>query len=72
MRRIPVNERLPTKDQEGKLILVWINHSPHLAEVPQPGQFLTMQNKIYFFLDTQKWMKDAYYGEVTHWMPLPE
>ena len=69
MEWINVKDRLPSK--ENQHIVCLINEKPLLCCVHDATVCLT-KDQVSFYWPTKKWMKDVYYGEVTHWMPLPE
>lgn len=66
---ISVKDRLPSnKDNE---IVCLINGKCILAVV-HDATFSLTQGHVSFYWPTKTWVKDHYYNEVTHWMPLPE
>ena len=66
---ISVKDRLPNKDN--KIIVCLINNTPILAIIHDATVLFT-GGKVTFYWPTQEWIKDNYYGQITHWMPLPE
>ena len=66
---ISVRDQLPSKDDS--VIVCLINGIPILCEVHDATLSLT-NNRVSFFWPKKEWIKDEYYGEVTHWMPLPK
>lgn len=71
MKKIPVTERLPDESMEEEDIIVWINNNPHLAYVSPRDSVMLIRHAVCFYPHEKKWIKDEYYGDVTHWMPLP-
>ena len=69
MNWISVKDRLPNK--ENVYIICLINKFPVLCNVHDASISLT-SNRLSFYWPTRKWIKDELYGEVTHWLPLPE
>jgi len=69
MNWISVKDRLPNK--ENKEIICLINSHP-ISCIVHDNTFSLTKNNISFFWPTRKWVKDIYYAEVSHWMPLPE
>ncbi len=70
MKWISVEERLPDDHLEDKTVVCLINNTPILCEVGT-ANFMLTDNRVYFSLRSCEWVKDAYFGDVTHWMPLP-
>lgn len=62
----------PGPEYNCKFILVWINHVPHIAFVPARDMPVITTSQVHYFLTRQEWIKDAYYGDVTHWSPISE
>jgi len=69
MEWISVKDRLPLPCHEHVVCL--INNKPILCLV-HDATFTITQGLVSFYWPTQKWFKDQYFGEVTHWMPLPQ
>jgi len=65
---ISVRDQLPSKDDS--VIVCLINGIPILCEVHDYTLSLT-DGRVSFFWPKKEWIKDEYYGEVTHWIPLP-
>jgi hypothetical protein len=63
-----VKEFVPSK--EHKYIVCLINGYPVLATV-HFSTFTLTKGSVSFYWPTQQWIKDDYFGEVTHWMALP-
>lgn len=69
MEWISVKDRLPNK--ENKQLVCLINGNPILCIVHDATLSLAI-GCLSFYWPTKEWIKDRYYGEVTHWMALPE
>ncbi len=65
---IRVKDRLPT--EKDKYIICLINDFPILCEVHN-STFSLNENRLSFYWPTKEWIKDKFYGEITHWTPLP-
>lgn len=65
---IKVEDRLPTK--EHKIIVCLINGNPILANV-HDAPFYLKKSCVSFYFPKKQWVKDDYFAQVTHWMPLP-
>lgn len=65
---ISVKDRLPTK--ENKVIICLINNEIILCEV-HDSTIILNQSCVSFYWPTKKFIKDRYYSEVTHWIPVP-
>jgi hypothetical protein len=68
MEWISVKDRLPKKGDN--IIVCLINDKPILCQVHDANIIFT-DSRISFYYPTQEWVKDQYFGEITHWMPLP-
>ncbi len=66
---IKCSDRLPEK--ENTYIVCLINNYPVLCNV-HDATFSLTSNRVSFYWPTSEWVKDELYGDVTHWMPLPE
>ncbi len=66
---ISVKDRLP--NQSNVNIICLINNKPILCAVHDCTFSLT-KNNVSFYWPDNTWIKDIYYSEVTHWMPLPD
>lgn len=69
MEWISVKDKLPTKNDKDVVCL--INGYPMLGIVTDANLFLGNE-QIYFYWPNGKWLKNNYYAEITHWMPLPK
>lgn len=69
MEWISVKERLPTK--EHREIVCLINKRPIPCLVHDATLSFSL-NSLSYHWPTRQWIKDKYFAEVTHWMPLPE
>lgn len=69
MEWISVKDRLPSKENE--LIVCLVNRNAILCFVHDATISLST-NCVSFYYPTREWIKDKYYSEVTHWMPLPK
>jgi len=69
MEWISVKDRLPSKDM--KNIVCLINENPILAMV-HDATFCLKDGRVSFYWPQKQWIKDKYFGEITHWMPLPK
>jgi hypothetical protein len=65
---ISVKDKLPAK--ENHYIVCLINGCPILCCV-HDSNFCITEGQLSFYWPNQKWVRDKYYAEVTHWMPLP-
>jgi len=70
MKWISVEEKLPDSKLDDKPIVVLINKTPILCGVGT-ATFILTKNMVYFSLNSRLWIKDSYFGDVTHWMPVP-
>ena len=69
MKWMNVNDKLP--DRSLNFIICLINDKPILCEV-HDATFCLIEGRVSFYWPSNKWVKDEYYSNVTHWMPLPE
>lgn len=69
MTWISVKKELPTKKH--KYIACLINGKPIACQVHDATLNLTLMS-VSFYWPTKQWIKDDLYGEITHWMDLPE
>jgi hypothetical protein len=65
---ISIKNELPTKTN--KTIVCLINGKEILCNV-HDDTFSITYNSISFYWPTSKWVKDNYYADPTHWIPLP-
>jgi len=68
MEWIKCSDRLP--DRNNKYIVCLINNLPVLATVHSADISLSLEPSFYW--PTEEWIKNRYYGEITHWIPLPD
>lgn len=66
---ISVKDRLP--NSENKHIVCLVNNTPILVAV-HDATFSLVKGTVSFYFPTRKWIKDPYFSDVTHWMPLPK
>ncbi len=66
---ISVSDSLPKK--EDTVVICLINGKPIVADV-QSSAFSFRKDAIIFYWPENKWIKNDYYSEITHWMRVPE
>jgi hypothetical protein len=68
MEWISVKDKLP--EEKHNCIICLINKIPIACKVHN-GTF-NLKIGCSFHWPSQKWIKDDFFAEVTHWMPLPD
>ena len=67
-----VNEELPTVEYIDRFILVIINGGILIGSIKHiDGCYFSYPDEICFNLNSKKWIKNRFYGDITHWMVVP-